>query len=188
MIVACEKFVEAFSFMGDLYPFLNERRLQMSYYLGLDLASVQTGWAIANVKDKKVIDLKKGTISFSKSMKLHKRLHGLRKQIEEISHQYPLEPFLIKEQPLHDHNRRISGAIFKAHGYVESLFPTFEFEDMNPIEVKKFVAGYGHASKESVQKGVRRLMRSPLQFNNFDESDAVAILLAGLAKHKIIVI
>jgi Holliday junction resolvasome RuvABC endonuclease subunit len=150
------------------------------YYLGLDLATIQTGWAIAIVTNGTIAEMKKGTISFPKSMPLTERLHGLRNQIKEISNQYPIEPILIKEQPLHDHNRKISAAIFKAHGYVESLFPTFNFKEVNPLEAKKFITGYGHASKDFVQKNVSRFLKNPIKFENCDESDAVAVLLKGL--------
>lgn len=160
----------------------------MAFYLGLDLATVQTGWAIAEVQNKSIVDLVKGTIYFSRSIPQTKRLHRLRNKIKSIANQYPLEPILIKEQPLHNQSRRNSGVLFKAHGYIESLFPGYRFKDMNPIEVKKFVTGYGFSTKDKVEQGVRNLLNLPeyYSFETDDESDAVAILVTGLFSLSII--
>ncbi|MEQ6378237.1 crossover junction endodeoxyribonuclease RuvC [Bacillaceae bacterium S4-13-58] len=152
----------------------------MSYYLGLDLATVQTGWAIARVEQKKILEVKKGTITFSRSLSRSKRLKGLGESIKDLVERYEVEPILIKEQPLHDQSRRISGTLFMAHGVVEFLFSNFEFEDVNPVEVKKFVTGYGHASKQEVQKKVCEMLNVPMEFGSLDESDAMSILVKGL--------
>jgi Holliday junction resolvasome RuvABC endonuclease subunit len=158
------------------------------YYLGLDLATIQTGWAIGVVEGTRLVRLMKGTISLDKHSPLPIRLGKLRSHIVYLARHYPLEKVLFKEKPLHDHNRTISAAMFKAHGVIEVELPSFRFVDINPIDVKKCMTNNGHASKQLVQNDVKKRLNLPndFSFKNFDESDAVGILMTGLLSENII--
>lgn len=162
---------------------MNKNRKQ--FYMALDLATIQTGWAIGGILNNQLVQLMKGSISLDKDLPLPVRLRKLRTHILHRARNTPLEPILFKETPVHDtYNRKISSAIFKAHGVIEVEFSTYRIVDVNPVSVKKHMTGNGHSSKQQVQDGVINRLDLPLEFtfSNYDESDAVGILLTGLSE------
>ncbi|MEQ6390822.1 crossover junction endodeoxyribonuclease RuvC [Bacillaceae bacterium S4-13-58] len=158
------------------------------YYLGLDIATYRTGWCVAKVENHKIKSIQKGTL-FLPEAPLPKRLLELQNQVTILKKNYQLEPILFKEQPLHSKRSNIiSAAMFKAHGVVEAVFHDFEPKDVNPVDVKKLMAGNGHATKKQVEQGVRGWLKLPNEYEFYtdDESDAVGILITGLMqKNKI---
>jgi crossover junction endodeoxyribonuclease RuvC len=153
------------------------------YVLGLDVATIQTGWCVAKIKDQKIEWFEKGTIYLTEENALPKRLLQLQQEISTLKNSYPLTPLLFKEQPLHERrNKKISAAIFKAHGIIEANFHDFTIVDLPPSTVKKIITGVGNANKLKVEQGVRKWLNlsEDYSFETDDESDAVAILLTGL--------
>jgi crossover junction endodeoxyribonuclease RuvC len=159
------------------------------YVLGLDVATIQTGWCVAKIKDQKIEWFEKGTIYLPEEDALPKRLLQLHQEISTLKCSYPLTPLLFKEQPLHERrNKKISAAIFKAHGIIEAIFHDFNIVDIPPSTVKKRTTGMGNATKPEVEKGIRSWLNlsADYTFETDDESDAVAILLTGLSEYKYI--
>ena len=66
------------------------------------------------------------------------------------------------------------GGLYKSYFYGRDI----PIDVIPPASVKKIVGGGGRASKEEVRNGVAKFLSSPAEFNNYDESDAVAVGIA----------
>lgn len=53
-----------------------------------------------------------------------------------------------------------------------------QFQDIPATQVKRLIAGHGKASKEQVAKALQQFVHHP--YENYDESDAVAVGIASL--------
>lgn len=174
-----------------------------SYFLGLDVATNITGWAIGVVENTQLMDFDAGHFNYKHEAALPKRLHLLSLDLLELKSKYPFEPILFKEQSLHlklnkkegkmeyfvpHQNQDQLGMLYKAHGVVESVFHDFKVIDLSITEIKKRWDVIGGLKKEGVQQGVRQAAKLPASFvfNTYDESDAGGALLLGLEKSGIV--
>jgi len=77
-------------------------------------------------------------------------------------------------------------AIFKTVGLVQYLFYDVEQLFYSPASVKKVVGGRGNMKKEELQKIILKKYPS-LRFDNFDQSDSVAVGLTYFIKNGVII-
>lgn len=157
--------------------------------LGIDPSQRRTGWAViaANTGSLEVVGA--GSIPF----KLSK---GKRKQAEELemlstiyeyilvlASRFTLDAFSIELPPPVCRRgaqklQQVVGAVKAALG-ANNVTTGAEYY---PSTIKLTIGGHGNAEKAKVSDGVAKLLTSPWEFRNLDESDAAAIALTYFFK------
>ncbi len=160
------------------------------YYLyGLDISLKNTGVAIFDLETKEFVYIGSFSTEKIRNTKEYKgydlnalKLHKIKEWMEELVEEYP--PYfasieqMIKKERQYGVNIDEIKAIGKATGVVQSVIWNVPQAFHYPSSVKLAIIK-GNASKELVQSEI--LKRYPnLEFDNFDESDAVAIALTQL--------
>lgn len=75
-------------------------------------------------------------------------------------------------------------ATYRARGALETALVGLEIVEFTPNAIKKGVAGHGHASKEEVLQAVANIFNMSVdEFDNDNESDAVAVAYMGYINH-----
>ncbi|ALA07233.1 hypothetical protein SECTIM467_109 [Brevibacillus phage SecTim467] len=78
---------------------------------------------------------------------------------------------------------RSNHGVFKARGAMESELVGMELIEIAVTTVKKVATGNGRAEKIEVQEGIAEILGLPNEWNNDNESDAVAVGYAGYINH-----
>jgi len=148
--------------------------------LGVDPGSRKTGFAVIEVKGRKMSYLDSGVLSFEKEKNFLSRLglvyDSCLKLIETYSPQEIAFESLIYVKSvtslakLAQARGAMMAAFMKTHkGFVSEYSPNL---------IKSSVSGHGHANKESIEKTMKILFGKDLVFKTYDESDALAIATA----------
>lgn len=151
------------------------------YLYGLDLSMANTGIAIFDIDTYEPIVI---TSIATKDKDEHgDRLHTQREYMKDLISKYPpYEVAIEKGFTMHNTSTQV---IYRVHGVAQELFHEYPQTYYAPTTVKKLITGNGKANKDIVQKYI--LKEYPyIEFENTDESDAVAIGLSHLIKkHKL---
>ncbi len=149
--------------------------------LGIDPGSLKTGHALIELTGRKITYLHSGVCHFNKKIELIDRLGLVYKSAEDLILQYrpdeiSLESLIyVKSVPALAKLAQARGAMLAAFAkdYEKRIF------EYSPTSIKSSVAGYGHGSKELVQRTLKMLFKGQLhkEFETEDESDALAIAM-----------
>lgn len=147
------------------------------------------GHAVIDIKGKKPKFVESGvvtgrTATWAQGTPHSTKLALIRARVLEIKAKYgPLYPVVFLERGFSKFNNSTQ-ATFKARGALESELVGFDIIEITPSEIKKIITDYGASSKEDVAIAVRRILSIPptKEFSTDDESDAVAVALAGYLK------
>ena len=136
-----------------------------------------TGIAIFNIDTYKPILI---TSVKTNNKNTHgERLHNQRDYMERLIKIYP--PHEVAIERGFSHMNTTTQVIYRVHGVTNELFYKYPQFYYPPATVKKIIGKNGRAKKEVIQKNI--LKKYPdMNFNNNDESDAVAIALTHLIK------
>lgn len=147
--------------------------------LGIDPGVATTGWAIVDFdKDGNPKPIDYGVISTSKKLSLSERLCEIYKDISELVKKYKPEYGGV-ETLLFSRNVKTAIAVGEARGVVLLVFEqnSIPIKDVNPMQVKSCISGYGKADKKQVQENVKMICNLEEIPKPDDAADAIAIAI-----------
>ncbi len=156
--------------------------------LGLDVASVDTGWAVLKFhEDGPPSLLDYGLIHVVAGWKIGKRLWHFRDQLTKVIHNSKASHPVV-ERPF-IHRRTAVEAIYRFHGVVQELVYDIMQQEVVPMEVGKIRSRLGVAGKkkgvdpkEPVRLLVNRKFGINLTEKEYDISDAIAVAWSGYSE------
>lgn len=163
----------------------------MSRILGIDPGLQLTGYAVVELDDADPSPLAEprlveaGVLRFKPKLSIEARLAQLHRDLSElIDELLPMSDFpgaTVAVEKLYAHYKHPRTAILMAHArgviLVVAQMKGLQIVHLPSTEVKKAVTGYGHASKEQMQRAVQAQCRLPEPPSPPDVADAIAIAL-----------
>jgi crossover junction endodeoxyribonuclease RuvC len=151
--------------------------------LGIDPGVATVGFGIISETGGVPKPVRYGVISTPAGMRLALRLKQINNDVSELIKTFKPDAIAVEELFFNTNQKT---AVAVAHGRAavilagEELFiPMFEY---TPLQVKKAVAGYGHATKKQVMEMVKRLLSMEQNPKPDDAADALAIAICH-ARH-----
>ena len=150
------------------------RRANREAILGVDPGSLTTGWGLVELEGNQLRHIANGIIAASAALGQAERLHQIHCGIEEVIKQY--RPGAVSlEKVFFSHNAQSALKLGQARGMamLAAAQNQIAVSEYSATEIKVAVVGYGHASKEQIQKMVSALLglRGALRA---DAADALA--------------
>ena len=157
--------------------------------MAFDLSLSNTGYAVAEVVDRKLFLHEVGSIGTKRYAQRSTgfRLNYIATELAALFKKYPTAEKVVKEQSFSNARIKSTQQIFKVNGVFELvsyIHKHEDFEELAPTTVKKWVTGDGRADKTDVALAVRSLTGFNSKVN--DETDAVAVLYAYCKKEGLI--
>lgn len=154
--------------------------------LGIDPGTLVTGWGLIESNSGKLIHLDNGGIFPKKGRPLFERVFFIHHEITQLIQKF--EPEVVALEDIFVAKNAASalklgharGAIMVATG--EAGLPLFEY---TANQVKLALTGFGHASKEQIQKMVKTLLKLPGEAFT-DASDALAVAVCHANSHRML--
>ena len=146
--------------------------------LGIDPGSRKAGHAIIETIGRKTKYIASGVMRYDHVPEFIDRLGIIYESCSKIVDEYQPDEIAI-ESLIYVKNVTSLAKLAEARGAMIASFmrthskKVFEY---SPNLIKTSVTGYGHATKESIQKGLGMIF-GKRNFNGYDESDALAIAL-----------
>jgi crossover junction endodeoxyribonuclease RuvC len=148
--------------------------------MGIDPGTVVTGWGVVEVVANRLKHIAHGTISTNGAQGQGQRLRRIYDGIQVAVASYQPDEISL-ERVFFARNAASALKLGQARGVAllsaaQSSLPVFEYA---AVEIKVAVVGYGHATKEQVQKMIRSLLgvTEPL---GTDAADALAAAICHL--------
>ena len=153
--------------------------------IGIDPGLAATGFGVVQGSGSRIGDYVFGTIRTSKAETLPSRLHRIFSEVCSIliSEKPDLmvieDIFSLKQYP------KSSIALGKVSGVILLACSQCGVVTMEvPVrEVKRILTGNGNASKNQIERAVRRLLKRDTSITPSHASDAIALALVGLFRH-----
>ena len=146
--------------------------------LGIDPGVATVGFGIISETGGVLKPQRHGVITTPAGMRLALRLTQIRNDVSELITKFKPDAMAVEELFF---NTNLKTAISVAHGRAavilageERGIPMFEY---TPLQVKKAVAGYGHATKKQVMDMVKRLLSLEQTPRPDDAADALAVAI-----------
>jgi len=146
--------------------------------LGIDPGVATVGFGIISESGGKQMLRRYGVITTPAGMRLALRLSQIKSDVSELIETFKPDAIAVEELFF---NTNMKTAIAVAHGRAavilageEHGIPMYEY---TPLQVKKAVAGYGHATKKQVMEMVSRLLSMAEIPKPDDAADALAIAI-----------
>ncbi|MGH7928393.1 MAG: crossover junction endodeoxyribonuclease RuvC [Candidatus Binatia bacterium] len=148
--------------------------------LGIDPGSVVTGWGLVEFEGNQLRHVANGIIGASTALGQAERLRQIHYGIEEIIKQY--RPGAVSlEKVFFSRNAQSALKLGQARGMAMLAAAQNQIDvlEYSATEIKVAVVGYGHASKEQIQKMVSALLglRGSLRA---DAADALAAAICHI--------
>lgn len=157
--------------------------------LGVDPGTGRLGWAVLEVRlnernSKEVVIVECGLIETKTNQDLSERLEIIYTKISEIIKKYRPQKLAIEEL-FFVKNIKTGISVAHARGVVmlAAKLNSMEIFEYKPNEIKLNIAGYGHATKEQMQKMIKCHIRD-CDIKQDDTVDAVAVALTYLQRPK----
>lgn len=146
--------------------------------LGIDPGSLKLGYSLVDVKGKKYEVLESGAFIQNSKTPFFKRLAGLKLFIDEFLSKHGSGFEVSVESLIHVKNVSSLSKLSQARGVVLGTLAANDCQitEYAPNLIKSSVSGYGHSSKESVEKALKFLFPKH-EFESDDESDALAVAI-----------
>ena len=146
--------------------------------LGIDPGVATVGFGIISETGGEPKPQRFGVVTTPAGIRLALRLTQIHADVSELIKTYRPDAIAVEELFF---NTNLKTAIAVAHGRAavilageEHGIPMFEY---TPLQVKKAVAGYGHATKKQVMDMVRRLLSMAEPPKPDDAADALAVAI-----------
>ncbi len=154
--------------------------------LGIDPGTVVTGWGMIEEASGKITHLDNGGIFPKKGRPFPERIFYLHQQISLLIQQH--QPDVVALEDIFV-AKNVSSALKLGHARGaamvaagESGLPLYEY---TANHVKKALTGYGHATKEQIQKMVKTLLKLPGEAFT-DASDALAVAVCHANSYRLL--
>ena len=147
--------------------------------LGIDPGLHLTGYALADLPLRALEPqlLEAGVIRLSPRLILEKRLAQLHADLTDLIHEF--HPQCLAVEKLYAHYKHPRTAILMAHARGVILLVAQQHdlpvEHLPATAVKKAITGYGHASKEQIQRAIQAQCHLKQLPSPPDVADAIAI-------------
>jgi len=157
--------------------------LPMSRVLGIDPGLRLTGYGLVEVGVGSIEPTLReaGVIRLATKGTLEARIGQLHEELCQLITQ--LKPTRMAVEKLYAHYRHPRTAILMGHARGVILLAAQQhdlpIDHLPSTEVKRAITGYGHASKEQMQRAVQMQCRLPQPPQPFDVADAIAIALTS---------
>lgn len=146
--------------------------------VGIDPGSRALGYGVIEIQGKKFKYIDSGVFRYEKEKNFLNRLNMIQSHGQQLAMSYQpdfisVESLIyVKSVPSLAKLAQARGAILGAFGekYIDKIF------EYSPNQIKSSVSGFGHSSKEGIQKAVE-LILGVNKFKTHDESDALAVAL-----------
>ena len=146
--------------------------------LGIDPGVATVGFGIIDESGSEHKPRRYGIITTPAGIRLALRLMQIKNDVSELIKAYSPDAIAVEELFF---NTNLKTAIAVAHGRAAVILageehgvPMFEY---TPLQVKKAVVGYGHATKKQVMEMVRRLLSMDELPKPDDAADALAVAI-----------
>ena len=146
--------------------------------LGIDPGVATVGFGIISAAGGNPALRRYGVITTPAGMRLALRLRQIHSDVSELITTFKPDAIAVEELFF---NTNLKTAVAVAHGRAAVILageehgvPMFEY---TPLQVKKAVVGYGHATKKQVIDMVKRLMSMDVAPRPDDAADALAIAI-----------
>ncbi len=151
----------------------NEKKI----ILGLDPGLNKTGWAIIELLNDKKAHLANGFINTNKNLPMPKRLENIFINVRKIILKFSPD-YAAVETVFVNNNAKSSLLLGQARGVIMLALAKEKIivGEYSPNEVKKNIAGHGHASKSEIFKMIKFIFPE-INIMNEDSSDALAVAL-----------
>lgn len=154
-------------------------------FLGIDPGTIITGFGIIKKEGNRSFLLDYGALSMKSSQTIPERIflfhNFLKNKIEEysITHVSIETPFLGK-------NAQNFLKLGYLRGIVYLLAEQYKLkiQEFSPREIKLSLTGFGGADKDQVARIVSKFFPNINIFKSFDITDAIAVTLCGVWRHK----
>ena len=149
--------------------------------LGIDPGLRITGYGVVDLADGQIEPtlVEGGVIRLSPKLSMEKRLGQLFHDLNELIQEF--HPQQVALEKIYSHYKHPRTAILMAHARGVILLAAqqqgLSVEHLPSTAVKKALTGYGHASKEQMQKAVQTQFRLKAPPSPPDVADAIAIAL-----------
>lgn len=148
--------------------------------LGIDPGTVATGWGIVEMAAGKLVHIDHGTITSSAGLAQGMRLKRIHQGLNEVIARHRPEGVSL-EKVFFAQNAATALKLGQARGValLAAAEGDLALHEYASVEIKQSVVGYGHASKEQVQKMVSSLLglSGPIVA---DAADALAAAICDL--------
>ncbi len=144
--------------------------------LGIDPGSRKAGYALISVEGKKINYLTSGVLKYDQVEEFIERLGIIYKSVEHILQNHNPTEIAI-ESLIYVKSIEALSKLAQARGAMIAAMSKShvgKIHEYAPNLIKSSVTGYGHASKEAVDKALG-MMFGKISFKTADESDALAI-------------
>ena len=151
--------------------------------LGIDPGLAITGYGLVRLPAGAMepVLVEAGVIRLPARQSLSKRLKQLHDELDELLEE--LQPQRVAVEKLYAHYKHPRTAILMAHARGVILLAAqargLELEDLPSTAVKKAVSGYGHASKQQMQRSIQMQCGLKQMPSPPDVADAIAIALTS---------
>ena len=156
------------------------RQLNRETILGVDPGSIVTGWGLVEIEGNQLRHVANGVIGTSRAFCQADRLLQIHCGIEEIIKQHRPKALSLEKVFL-SHNAQSALKLGQARGMamLAAAQNQIEVSEYSATEIKVAVVGYGHASKDQIQRMVSALLglRGSLRA---DAADALAAAICHL--------
>ncbi|VAY87586.1 Crossover junction endodeoxyribonuclease RuvC [hydrothermal vent metagenome] len=153
--------------------------------LGIDPGTINCGYAILEIMDKKPRLIEAGLIKI-KSRILQEQILELVEGLDLILTKHIIDEVAIEDMFFaYNPKSVIKLAQFRGAMSLKILQVIGNFAEYTPLQVKKAVTGNGKSTKEQVAFMVKRLLHLKKDIKSLDITDAIAVSLAHSQRVKI---
>jgi crossover junction endodeoxyribonuclease RuvC len=152
--------------------------------LGIDPGTAVTGWGIVEAVGSTLVHVAHGTIATAAAREQGARLRLIYAGIQEVLARHQPDGFSL-EKVFFAHNAQSALKLGQARGValLAAAESRLEVHEYSSNEIKSAVVGYGHATKEQVQKMVGSLLRLSEKISA-DAADALAAAICHLHRNE----
>ncbi|MBT3584140.1 MAG: crossover junction endodeoxyribonuclease RuvC [Halobacteriovoraceae bacterium] len=153
--------------------------------LGIDPGSRSAGYGLIEVQARKLTYLASGTLKFDHIKEFMPRLGEVYRDAEMLLTKYRPDEIAL-ESLIYVKNVSSLAKLSQARGAMLAAFCQTHAEkifEYSPNLIKSSVTGHGHASKEGMEKTLKMILGSELQFKSNDESDALGVAVCHALNH-----
>lgn len=141
--------------------------------LGIDPGKAEVGWGV--IKDMEVVDY--GVIKTSSDLSTPERLRIVFNEMNSLIRRFEPDTMSV-ERLFFFKNKKTAMGVAEARGVIllSGARKNLEISSFTPMEIKMAVTGYGRASKQQVQKMIKKILKT----KDLPQNDAADALGAAL--------
>ena len=153
--------------------------------LGIDPGTIKTGYAILEVKNRKML-LKEAGLIKMKTKELQSQICEMIEAMDIIFSENKIDEVAVEDMFFaHNPKSVIKLAQFRGAMSLKIIQEFGNFSEYTPLQVKKAVTGNGKATKEQVAFMVKTLLGIKHEIKPLDITDAIAVSITHAQRLKL---